>query len=79
MILSAWSHGFFKKCIPVCKLCTVLLPNLLGANVNFIARVRVEISSKKMHTRFAVNLRLRHVTAFMTLSKDPIYQKVPST
>ena len=37
MILSAWLHDVFEKCIVVCRLFPVLLPNLLRLNVNFIA------------------------------------------
>ena len=48
VILSAWSLDFFWKCILVCKLYIVLLPNLFRPNVNFIAG---DISSKKLHIR----------------------------
>ena len=51
MILSTWSRDFFWKCILVCKLYIVLLPNLLRPNVNFIADIKVDISSKKLHSR----------------------------
>ena len=44
MILSAWLCDFFKKCILVCKLFPLLLPNLLRLNVNVIAGVCVFIS-----------------------------------
>ena len=49
--LSTWSRDFFLKCILAFKLYTVLLPNLLRPNINFIAGVRVDISSNKLHTR----------------------------
>ena len=43
--------AFSKNCILVCKLYTAHLPNLLRTNVNFIGGVKVDISSKKLHTR----------------------------
>ena len=42
---------FPKNCILVYKLYTGFLPNLLRPNVNFIAGVKVDISSKKLRTR----------------------------
>ena len=51
----------------------VLLPNLLNPNVKVIADVKVDISSQKL-LRESVS-RKSHVTAFMTLPIDPIYQE----
>ena len=45
MILSTWSRDFLQKCILVCKFFIVLLPTMLIPNVNFIAGVKVDISS----------------------------------
>ena len=39
---------FFKKCILVCKLYTVLLPNLLRLNVKIITYAKVDISNNKL-------------------------------
>ena len=53
MTWSTWTRDFFSKsCILVCKLYTVLPQNLLRPNVNFIADVKVDISIKKLHTRY---------------------------
>ena len=45
-------HVTFPKnvAIPVCKLYIVLLLNLLRPNVSFIAHVKIDISSKKLHS-----------------------------
>ena len=51
MIVSTCSRDFLRKCILVCLLYTVLLPNLLRPNVNFTADVKVDISTKKLHNR----------------------------
>ena len=52
----------------------VLLTNLLRPNDNFIADVKVDISSKKLLSRKC--FRKCHVTAFMTLPIDPTYYAV---
>ena len=50
IILLTWPPDFFKKPVPVYKLYTALLSNLLNPNVKFIAFSKVDISSKNMHT-----------------------------
>ena len=42
---------FSIKCSLVCKLCTVILPDLFSPNAIFVAGVKVDISSKKLHTK----------------------------
>ena len=51
MISSTYSCDFFRKGIVVCKLHTVLLPDLLRPNFLFIACVDINISSKELHTK----------------------------
>ena len=51
MISSTLSCNFFLNLILVCKLYSVISPNLLIPHFNFNVCVEVDISSKKFHTR----------------------------
>ena len=61
MILSNRSRDFFEKWILVCKLYTVLLLDLLRQNANFLTGVKVDISSKKLHTRTYLEKSRDHI------------------
>ena len=45
MNLSTWSRDFFYKWVLVSKFYTVLLPNILRPNINFVAGVKDDIST----------------------------------